>query len=76
MGRDNYLWYEDDKLQEPVTELFDAIKWETPNAWLMGDSDGEENDVWLPKSQCQVKKLSNGFEATVPYWLAKKKGMV
>lgn len=76
MGRTGYLFYEDDNLKEPVIEWYDSIKHETPNAWLMGDIDDEAGDVWLPKSQCHVRKLDRGYEVTVPYWLAKKKGMV
>jgi len=76
MGRTGYLFYEDDHLEEDVIELYDSIKHETGKAWLMGDDDTEANDVWLPKSKCHVKKLSNGYEVTVPYWLAKKKGLV
>lgn len=75
--RNNYLFYEDDALEDPVVELFDRIVWETPKAYLFGDNDDQTANVWLPKlREVTVEKLENGYEVTVPYWLAKKKGMI
>lgn len=74
MGR-QIPWYDEDENQEDVVEYWDSIKAETSNAYLMGD-EGYEDNVWLPKSQVSLKKLSNGYEVTIPYWLAKKKGLV
>ena len=61
--------------EEPVVELWDSIKAETTMAYLFGD-DGYEDNVWLPKSQVKVTKLSRGYEVEIPFWLAKKKGLV
>jgi len=75
MTRTGYLWYEDDQLEEPIVECWDSIKAETDAAYLFGD-EGYEDNVWLPKSRVEVKKLVNGYEVEIPYWLAKKKGLV
>lgn len=62
--------------KEDVFELYDELKHETDKSFLFGDKGTTENDQWFPKSQVEVIKLSNGYEVVVPYWLAKKKGMV
>ena len=61
--------------QEDVVEMWDEIKAETENAYLFGDENCSAN-VWLPKSQVKVNKMSRGYEVQIPYWLAKKKGLV
>ena len=68
-------WYEMDDEQDDVTEMWDSIKHETDSAYLFGDEDCDANH-WLPKSQVKVTKLSRGYEVQIPYWLAKKKGLV
>lgn len=62
--------------KEDVFELYDEIKVETEKSYLLGDTGTTDNDQWFPKSQVEIRKLSNGYEVIVPYWLAKKKGMV
>lgn len=52
------------------------IKKETDKAWLVEGHDLEDDDVWLPKSQCEYHgedPLGRGI-FIVPMWLARKKG--
>lgn len=46
---------------------------ETHSAWLINDG---EKEHWLPKSQCELDSRADGtWDAFVPQWLAKTKGM-
>lgn len=75
MPNDIIDFLNEDEKHEYVTELWDSIKHETPTACLFGD-EGFDDNVWLPKSQVFVRKLSRGYEVKIPMWLAEKKGIV
>ncbi len=58
------------------TETFYAeLKYTSPNAYLF--TDGVE-DFWIPKSMTleMTNKGSGNYEITIPYWLAKAKGII
>ncbi len=55
-------------------EMYKEIAWETIGSYKFKDDDGKE--VWLPKSQVDVRELSNGVEVEIPIWLAKEKGLI
>lgn len=60
------------------TELIEAafeLRDETEKAWLVFDG---VNKLWLPKSQVvQMRHISGSdYEIWLPYWLAKKKGII
>lgn len=50
---------------------YDELKTETNKAWLL-DIEGEE--IWFPKSQCDLDEESSCIE--IPKWLAKAKGLL
>lgn len=52
------------------------IKFETAKAWLV-TSDGED-EIWLPKSNCELEKNRDGrtWTATIPEWLAMEKNLI
>ena len=58
------------KADETVIVGYDAIRFETDNAYLL-EIDGEE--VWLPKSHCELNPDED--EAHIPEWLAIEKGL-
>jgi hypothetical protein len=68
-------WYEMEDEESDIVEMWDSIKAETDSAYLFGD-EGFEDNVWLPKSQVKVEKLSRGYSVQIPKWLARKKGLV
>lgn len=50
---------------------------ETPKAVLVSDDGDKERAVWLPLSQCEIERKSNGIViVTMPEWLATEKGLV
>jgi hypothetical protein len=55
---------------------------ETPRAWLLHESEDDEEGVWLPKSQVSLSRtnrLSDGkqvVKVSMPAWLADEKGLV
>jgi hypothetical protein len=53
-------------------EVDDLIS-ETDDAWLVA-IDNEE--FWLPKSQCSLDDPDDPEWAMIPDWLAKKKGLL
>jgi hypothetical protein len=57
-----------------MTELIDIavrLKHETEKAYFVETGEG---DMWLPKSQVEFYAQDN--IVTMPYWLAKEKGLV
>ena len=50
-----------------------ALKHETPKAYLVENGEGE---MWLPKSQVELYDQPGGAVLTMPYWLAKEKGLI
>lgn len=52
------------------------VKHETDRAWLVEGPDLEDDDVWLPKSQCEYHGEDPDGRGIfiVPMWLARKKG--
>lgn len=57
------------------TEYFDYMAHDTNDAYLFKNNDDDEN-YWLPKSQVEITKLSNGYEVEMPEWLAKEKELI
>lgn len=58
-----------------LIELSGIYNHETEAAWLIDF--GEQDSVWLPKSQCEVEEESDGsVTVTLPEWLAIEKGIV
>ena len=57
---------------DPVVIDFDEIKHETELAYLFVIDD---NEVWLPKSQCLTLDVE-AREVEIPEWLAVDKGLV
>ena len=53
-----------------VELVYDEIKFETESGWLLSF---DENNVWLPKSQCEIDIGKGRVE--VPAWLAIEKGL-
>lgn len=49
------------------------IKWDTPKAVLFSDG---VTECRLPRRHIKIRKLSNGYEFTLPIWLAKQKDLV
>lgn len=56
-----------------LIEVCGDIKWDTDSAILFSDG---VNEDWLPRSQIEIRELSNGVEIKMPEWLAKKKGFI
>ena len=56
-----------------LIDLAVEIRHETANAFLVHDG---HRDVWLPKSQCEVTETRGPSIVTMPYWLAKEKGLI
>jgi hypothetical protein len=57
-------------------ELIDIavqLRHETGKAYLFHTGEG---DMWLPKSQVEYYKESRSEIVTMPYWLAKEKGLI
>ena len=59
----------DSKLIDLALEL----RHETARAYLVHDG---HQDVWLPKSQVEYYKERSTEIVTMPYWLAKEKGLI
>ena len=59
----------DSKLIDLALEL----RHETARAYLVHDG---HQDVWLPKSQVELYEQPGGAVLTMPYWLAKEKGLI
>lgn len=54
---------------------FDEIVHETDLAYLVRDGDGDEH--WLPKSQCEVIATNTCYiTMQMPEWLAEEKGLI
>jgi hypothetical protein len=53
-----------------VELVYDEIEFETESGWLLSFDD---NNVWLPKSQCEID-IGRG-RVEVPAWLAREKGL-
>lgn len=47
---------------------------ETDKAWLLDLGDDEE--VWIPKSQAELERNGRGWTLTCPEWLAMDKGLI
>ena len=64
-------------MKNSPVEFCGEIKHETDNAYLVFDG---ANEVWIPKSQIQecrqLDSKHNDFEFTIPFWLAKDKGII
>lgn len=61
----------------PKPEVIDiavTLKRETEKAILVDAGDNEP--VWLPKSQVEYFDDGNGGIVTMPYWLAHEKGLI
>lgn len=53
-----------------------TLKTDTLNAWIIIDG---INTIILPKSQTTMRRIGQSgsdFEFTIPYWLAKKEGII
>jgi hypothetical protein len=57
-----------------LVDIACELRHETPKAWLVDTGDHEP--VWIPKSQGEYYKDRNGEIVTIPYWLAKDKGLI
>jgi hypothetical protein len=53
-----------------VELVYDEVEFETESEWLLSF---DENNVWLPKSQCEID-IGRG-RVGVPAWLAREKGL-
>lgn len=51
-----------------------TLRHETERAYLVDI--GEPNPVWLPKSECKYYDDGKGGIITLPYWLAREKGLI
>lgn len=56
-------------------EFYGELKRETDMAFLVFDG---QHEIWLPKSRVKIARKVNGddYEFIVPYWLAKKEGVI
>ena len=53
-----------------------VLRVETADAYGVEDPNSEEL-IWLPKSQCEVQhRFDKDTTATMPEWLAMKKGLI
>lgn len=60
--------------QGGVIDIAVRIKHETDKAYLAETGEG---DIWFPKSQVELyESQSTGQILTVPYWVAKEKGLI
>lgn len=59
----------DPKLGDIAVEL----RHETPKTYLLHTGEG---DMWFPKSQVELYEAAGGSIVTMPYWLAKEKGLI
>lgn len=59
--------------QKKMIEICGDIKWETDAAILYSDG---VTECWHPRSQIEVRELSNGVEITMPEWLAFEKELI
>jgi hypothetical protein len=50
------------------------LKYQTERAYLLDF--GEEESMWLPKSQVEYHKEGNNEIVTMPEWLAKERGLI
>ena len=60
-------------MDKKLIEICGDLKHDTEDAILLSDGVSE---VWLPRSQIEIRQLSNGIEVKMPEWLAKKKGFI
>lgn len=61
---------------EPEMIRFESLLRETPKAWFIRfpmKDDLTNDDVWLPKSQCEIDRRSKTIE--VPGWLMEEKNL-
>lgn len=64
----------------PKSDLIDLtmqLHHETPKALLVSDDGDKDKAVWLPLSQIEIERKSDGIViVTLPEWLATDKGLV
>lgn len=72
-------------MKEPITACFTRHSETCHNnpksgGILVSDTGRKADGFWLPKSQITVRRLNGpdptAIEVTMPYWLAKEKGIV
>lgn len=60
--------------KKELVDISCKVMVETDRAWKVNDGSVVE---WVPKSQCEIEKLSDGSAVlTCPEWLAKEKGFI
>lgn len=63
-----------------LTDLTLTFHAETDAAVLVSDDGDREKAIWLPKSQIELDddnpSEGDSVEVTLPFWLAKKEGLI
>lgn len=65
------------KYDSDLVDVEVHVHHETPKAWRVSDTGDDEDGVWVPKSQCELK-MKDAIKGTItlPEWLAKEKGFI
>jgi hypothetical protein len=61
-------------VKSDLIDIACELKHETAAAYLVDA--GEREPVWLPKSQCELYRTERGDIVTMPFWLAREKGLI
>ena len=60
-------------MKSDLVDIAVELRHETKAAYLIFDGGTE---CWLPKSQCEYYKERTAEIVTMPYWLAREKGLI
>ena len=60
-------------MKSDLVDIAVELRHETAKAYLVNTGEGE---IWLPKSQCEYYKERTTEIVTMPYWLAREKGLI
>ena len=65
-------------MKSDLIDIEVQVKRETNMAWCVSAVDTKTEDVWLPKSQCEVERTAGRLFATLtlPESLALEKGLI
>jgi hypothetical protein len=60
-------------MTDKVVDIAVELRHETEKAYFVNTGEGE---MWLPKSQVEYYKERTTEIVTMPYWLAREKGLI
>ena len=60
-------------MKSDLVDIAVELRHETAKAYLVHTGEGE---MWLPKSQVEYYKERTTEIVTMPYWLAREKGLI